>query len=135
MSRASRRFDWRSRISRHSSRQTRRCKLSVRTKADSSPDCIVFEMLLQIGKRNFQAKLESGKKSLSGKHSNLGWLEYTKFAQIEAGKSRGRMYPQKLLQLRKHTFQEKPNHKSHCQFFPDKFPVGTGRNRLGSLHQ
>ena len=135
MSRASRQFDWRSQISQQSSRQTRRCKLPVQTKADSSPDYIVFGRLLQIGGRSFQVKLESGKKSLSEKHSNLDWPEYRMFAQIEAGKTQESMYPQKLLQWRRRTFQEKPNHKNHCRFFPDKFPVGTGRNRLVSLRQ
>ena len=135
MSRASRQFDWRSRISQHSSRQTRRCKLPVRTKADSSPDCIVFGRLLQIEERSFQARLESGKKSLFEKHSNLGWLGYMRFVQIEAGKIQESMYPQRLLQWRRRTFQEKPSHKNHCQFFPDKFPVGTGRSRLVSLRQ
>ena len=135
MSLASRQFDWRIQISQHSSQQTRRCKLPVRTKADSSPGCIVFGWLLQIGERSFQAKLESGKKSLSEKHSNLDWPEYRMFVQIEAGKTQGRMYPQKLLQLRRRTFREKPNHKNHCRFFPDKFPVGTGRSRLVSLRQ
>tara|TARA_S200000501_G_scaffold368755_1_gene407080 strand:- start:2366 stop:2740 length:375 start_codon:yes stop_codon:yes gene_type:complete len=104
-------------------------------KADSSPDCIVFGRLLQIGGRSFQAKLESGKKSLSEKHSNLDWPEYRRFVQIEAGKTQECMYPQKLLQWRRRTFQEKPNHKNHCRFFPDKIPVGTGRNRLVSLRQ
>ena len=131
----SKQFDWKSLMSQHSSRQTRWCNLPVRTTADSFPDCIVFGRLLQIGERSFQAKLESGKKSLSEEHSNLGWLKYTRFVQTEAGKTRGSTYPQKLLQWRRRTFQEKPNHKNHCLFFLDKFPVGTGRSRLVSPRQ
>ena len=135
MSQASRQFDWRIRISHHSSRQTRRYRLSVRTKADSSPDYIVFGRSLQIGERSFQAKLESVRKSLSEKHSNPGWLGYTRFVQIVVGKIQVSMCPRKLLQWRRRTFLEKPNHKNHCRFYPDKFPVGTGRSRLVSPRQ
>lgn len=131
----SKQFDWRSLMSQHSSRQKRRCNLPVRTRADSFLDCIVFGRSLQIGERSFQAKLESVRKSLSEKHSNPGWLGYTRFVQIVVGKIQVSMYPRKLLQWRRRTFQEKPNHKNHCRFYPDKFPVGTGRSRLVSPRQ
>ena len=131
----SKQFDWRSLMSQHSSRQTQRCNLPVRTRADSFLDCIVFGRSLQIGERSFQAKLESVRKSLSEKHSNPGWLGYTRFVQRVVGTIQGSMYPQKLLQWRRRTFQEKPNHKNHCRFFLGKFPVGTGSSRLVSPRQ
>lgn len=131
----SKQFDWRSLMSQHSSRRTRRCNLPVRTRADSFLDCIVFGRSPQIGERSFQAKLESVRKSLSGKHSNLGWLVYKRFVQVVVGKIQGSMYPQKLLQWRRRTSLEKLYHKNHCRFFPDKFQVGTGRSRLVSPRQ
>tara|TARA_B100000575_G_scaffold276632_1_gene262222 strand:- start:12 stop:338 length:327 start_codon:yes stop_codon:yes gene_type:complete len=100
-----------------------------------SPGCIVFGRLLQIEKRSFQVKLESGKRSHSGEHSILGWLEYTRFVLTEAGRIPGRMYPQRLLLWMRHTLQEKPHHKNPRQFVPGKFQVGIGRNRFVSLHQ
>ena len=132
---ASRRFDWKSHSSQHSSLQTLKCSMPVRAKADMYPDCIVFGKLLQIEKRSFRMKLESGKKTPSGEHSNLGWLEYTRFVLTEAGMTPGRIYPQRLLLLMRHTLQQKHYHKSPGQFLPGKFLVGTGRNRLVSLHR
>ena len=131
----SKQFDWRSLMLQHSSQRTRRCNSPVRTRTDSFPDCIVFGRSPQIGERSFQAKLESVRKSLSEKHSNLGWLVYTRFVQVVVGKFQGSMYPQKLLQWRRRTFREKPNHKNYCRFFPDKFQVGTGRSRLVTPRQ
>ena len=128
----SKQFDWRSLMSQHSSRRTRRCNLPVRTRADRFLGCIVFGRSPQIGERSFRAKLESVRKSLSEKHSNLGWLVYTRFVQVVVGKFQGSMYPQKLLLWMRHTLQEKPNHKNYCRFFPDKFQVGTGKSRLVS---
>ena len=129
------RFDWRSRSSQHSSLETLRCRLTVPAKADMSQGRIVFGRLLQIEKRSFQVKRESGKRSHSGEHNILDWLEYTRFVLTKAGRTPGHIYPQRLLLWMRHTLQEKPHHKNYHQFLPGKFLVGTGRNRFVSLHQ
>ena len=62
------------------------------------------------------ASLESGKKSLSEEHSNLGWLGYTRFVLIGAGKIRGEHVSSEVAPVEETYLLEKPNHKNYCQF-------------------
>ena len=107
----------------------------VQMKTGSFLGCIVFGKLLRVEERSYQGKMESGKRTRSGIQSNPDWPVYMKFDRIEAGMTQGHTCPQKLLQLRGHTFLGRRYRMNRYQFFPDKFLADTGRIRLVSLHR
>ena len=65
-------------------------------------------------------KLESGKKSLSEEHSNLDWLGYRMFVQIEADKTQGRMYP-RVAPVEETNLPGEAESQEPLPVFPDKF--------------